>query len=224
MKPLKVNKYFFLIMSQKDLIQNQVLEEILRERTNYYVSKKKTTDFWTMISPTFIKELKINEKITATNFYLQHEREITGDTDNAFYASLVSLDKEFINWIQLRLGYFENLGNTIDSKLRREYVSDGIAGEFLLSDLKNTSPLDYDANFINPDLILERYKSVLDLYYRGDRSSSAKKQKVTIRRELTNEEIEEIKEQLEIKRRVGIFEKQLIFEKETKKKSVIIFN
>lgn len=65
---------------------------------------------------------------------------------------------------------------------------------------------------------------MLDLYYRGDRSSSAKKQKVTIRRELTNEEIEEIKEQLEIKRRVGIFEKQLIFEKETKKKSVIIFN
>ena len=80
-------------------------------------------------------------------------------------ASLISLDKEFINWIQLRLGYFENLDKTVDSKFQREYVSDGIAGEFLLSDLKNTSPLDYNANLINPDLILKRYKSVLNLSY-----------------------------------------------------------
>jgi hypothetical protein len=165
MKPLKVNNYFFLIMSQKDLVQNQVLEEILRERTNYYVSKNKTTDFWTLMSPTFIKELKLDKKIITTNFYLQHEEEITSGTNHAFYASLISLDKEFINWIQLRLGYFENLDKTVDSKFQREYVSDGIAGEFLLSDLKKTSPLDYNANFINPDLILQRYKSVLNLSY-----------------------------------------------------------
>jgi hypothetical protein len=106
MKPLKVNNYFFLIMSQKDLVQNQVLEEILRERTNYYVSKNKTTDFWTLMSPTFIKELGIDKKIIATNFYLQHEEEITSGTNHAFYASLISLDKEFINWIQLRLREF----------------------------------------------------------------------------------------------------------------------
>ena len=28
-------------MSQKDMIQNQVLEELLRERTNYYLAKNK---------------------------------------------------------------------------------------------------------------------------------------------------------------------------------------
>ena len=34
-------KYYYIVMSQKEMLQNQVLEEIVRERANYYISKKK---------------------------------------------------------------------------------------------------------------------------------------------------------------------------------------
>lgn len=38
--------YYFILMSQKDFLENQVIEEILRERANYYTSKDKIKDFW----------------------------------------------------------------------------------------------------------------------------------------------------------------------------------
>jgi hypothetical protein len=34
-------KYYFILMSQKQMLENEVLEEILRERTSYYCSKNK---------------------------------------------------------------------------------------------------------------------------------------------------------------------------------------
>ena len=43
-------------MSQKDMLQNQVLEEILRERATYYISKKRTLDFWITISSDFLED------------------------------------------------------------------------------------------------------------------------------------------------------------------------
>ena len=101
-------KYYYLIMSQKDMIQNQVLEELLRERTNYYLAKNKKSDFWISMSPMFIKELKLDAKIVRANFYKQNREQITSSTDYEFYSSLVSVDKDFINWIHLRLGYFED--------------------------------------------------------------------------------------------------------------------
>jgi hypothetical protein len=157
--------YYYLILSQKDIVENQVLEEILRERTSYYISKNKIKDFWTLMSPKFIQNLKLDKKILDTNFYSQKKEEISTNTNQKFYASLISLDKDFINWIQLRLGYFENINQHVDSKLKSKYVSDGISGQFLLGDLKNTSPLDYNENLIHPDLILKKYKSVLNLSY-----------------------------------------------------------
>ena len=48
-------KYYYIVMSQKDMLQNQVLEEILRERATYYISKKKTLDFWITISADFLE-------------------------------------------------------------------------------------------------------------------------------------------------------------------------
>ena len=39
-------RYYYLVMSQIDMLENQVLEEILRERANYYLSKNKNIDFW----------------------------------------------------------------------------------------------------------------------------------------------------------------------------------
>lgn len=152
------NEYYYLIMSQADFIKNQVLEEVLRERANYYFSKNKPLDFWISVSPSFIKNLKLEEKIKKTNFYIQKKEE-----KPEYNIALISLDKEFINWIQLRLGYFENINNQLNSK----YISDGIYGSFDLNLLKkinsNLSPLESNKNFLNPNIILNGYKKIISI-------------------------------------------------------------
>ena len=67
-------KYYFILMSQKQMLKNEVLEEILRERTSYYFSKNKKIDFWILISPTFLNFFNFYEKIKKTNFYNQQEK------------------------------------------------------------------------------------------------------------------------------------------------------
>jgi len=158
-------KYYYLIMSQKDMIQNQVLEELLRERTNYYLAKNKKSDFWISMSPMFIKELKLDAKIVRTNFYKQNREQITSSTDYEFYSSLVSVDKDFINWIHLRLGYFEDLEKISNLKETSNYVSDGVCGHFSFSDINSSSILGSNKALINPDLILNKYKTILNLSY-----------------------------------------------------------
>ena len=55
-------QYYYLIMSQKSLLQNQVIEEILRERANYYSTHKRNNDFWLLVSPNFIYSNNLNKK------------------------------------------------------------------------------------------------------------------------------------------------------------------
>ena len=117
------------------------------------------------MSPKFIKELKLDEKIVTTNFYKQNREQITSSTDYEFYSSLVSVDKEFINWIHLRLGYFEDLGKISNLKENSNYVSDGVCGNFSLSEIASSSILDSNKTLINPDLILNKYKTILNLSY-----------------------------------------------------------
>ena len=50
-------------MSQKDFFENQVIEEILRERTNYYLAKNKIKDFWLLVSPDFVLSTDLIDKI-----------------------------------------------------------------------------------------------------------------------------------------------------------------
>jgi len=152
------NDYYYLLMSQTDFIKNQVLEEVLRERANYYFSKNKVLDFWISISPSFIKDLELEQKIKETNFYIQKKEEKPD-----YIVALISLDKEFINWIQLRLGYFENINDQLNSK----YISDGIYGSFNLNLLKkvngNFSPLKSNKNFLNPNIIINGYKKIISI-------------------------------------------------------------
>ena len=155
-------RYYYLIMSQIDMLENQVLEEILRERANYYLSKNKNIDFWLLISPTFLKTNNLLEKIKQTNFYKQQKTKISSDTDKNYYSSIISLDKEFILWLQLRLGYFEN----VNSEISDNFVSDGVCGFFDYIDETsfNISPLKNEINKINPFILMKKYKKTLQLY------------------------------------------------------------
>ena len=134
-------------MTQKNLLKNQVLEELLREKSNNYQINKQQKDFWILNSPNFIDKLNLNEKIKNSNFYKNNK--------NNYFSSLISLDKKYIQWIELRLGYFENIKdlNIIQSK---QFVSDGIIGSIELennSDLLilNENKLKLDSNLISKE-------------------------------------------------------------------------
>jgi hypothetical protein len=160
-------KYYYIVMSQKDMLQNQVLEEILRERATYYISKKRTLDFWITISSEFLEDDKLKKKIKLTNFYNQQKDKINYKFQNKesdFYATLISTDQEFLRWIKLRLGYFENIDEEIKMEEKRNYVSDGVSG-VLIWENEKLSPLKSRKNYLHPDIIVNNYKKALEVYY-----------------------------------------------------------
>lgn len=82
--------YYFAIASQKFLLREEPLEEVLRERTKYYKSINKQVDFWLVKNPAFIYS---SESIDLKK-YLQEPS-----------AAIISYNSKFINWIKLRLGF-----------------------------------------------------------------------------------------------------------------------
>lgn len=158
--------YYFILMSQKDFLENQVIEELLRERANYYTTKNRMKDFWILNTPTFIHSKNIKEKIIKSNFYKQKYKEINSKINNMsyeFYSALVTSDFEFIKWIQLRLGYFEDIENSLNSN--NYFVSDGIFGKLGNQDIENLSILESSPKYIHPDILLNRYKKSIEIYY-----------------------------------------------------------
>lgn len=85
-----MNNYYFAIASKKFLIEAEPIEEILRERTHYYLSNKKSIDFWFINNPRFIYKPEFNSI----------KKMINGTP-----AAIISLDKEFIEWIKLRISF-----------------------------------------------------------------------------------------------------------------------
>nr|YP_009732213.1 hypothetical protein [Gracilaria spinulosa]QHS70785.1 hypothetical protein [Gracilaria spinulosa] len=83
-------KYYFAIASRNFLMNEEPIEEILRERTNHYRDIKKDIDFWFITNSDLLKSFKIN------HIY----KPLTED-----YAAIISLDKKFIQWLKLRIGF-----------------------------------------------------------------------------------------------------------------------
>nr|QCI06432.1 hypothetical protein [Dictyurus purpurascens] len=82
--------YYFALASKNFFLNEEPVEEILRERTQYYQSKNKNIDFWFVVNPSFINLSEINMS------YVH---------DDASYAAIISLDKQFIQWLKLRVGF-----------------------------------------------------------------------------------------------------------------------
>lgn len=162
--------YHYLIMAQKDFLENQCLEEILRERSTYFSIRKKERDFWIILSPTFIYKPSFFEKVATTQFYNQKKDILStnlfdpSDTNN-FFVSLISLDKEFLNWLQLRLGYFENL-DTQTSLGEKKFISDGLQGTLKFSKItKLRNPFKGYFQYLHPDILIKKNTKYLQLYY-----------------------------------------------------------
>nr|YP_009510355.1 hypothetical protein [Gracilaria caudata]YP_010196070.1 hypothetical protein LK014_pgp193 [Gracilaria caudata]AXI96028.1 hypothetical protein [Gracilaria caudata]UAD83467.1 hypothetical protein [Gracilaria caudata] len=83
-------KYYFAIASRNFLMNEEPIEEILRERTNHYNNIKKEIDFWFITNPELLK-----------SFYLIGIQEKLIED----YAAIISLDAKFIQWLKLRIGF-----------------------------------------------------------------------------------------------------------------------
>ena len=63
-------------MSQQDLLENEVIEELLREKSYYYISQNKNPDLWILISPEFLNNKQIKESLRNSSFYKQYKNQI----------------------------------------------------------------------------------------------------------------------------------------------------
>lgn len=158
-------------MSQRDMLENQVLEEVLREKITHYFSNKKSLDFWITLSPTFIKKFELINIIQKTNFYKQQKKDILFSNNQYFFACLISTNREFIDWIKLRLGYFEEMNESdvyfkgTEKEFRTSYTSDGITGSFDIHDENDLSILSSNKLTIHPNIQVNKYIKNIEIYY-----------------------------------------------------------
>jgi len=76
-------------MPALDFFRHEALEEILRERANFYTMNKKDTDFWILMNPSFISNESNESNKSSVNDYIV----------------LISTSSTFIAWLKLRLGF-----------------------------------------------------------------------------------------------------------------------
>lgn len=165
-----VNEFHYLLMSQKDFLENQVIEEILRERANFYLSQKKKKDFWILTQPTFILNKNFQEKILKSNFYQQQKQNLKSSlTEDEFFVSLVSINKEFITWVALRLGFFENI-ETLEVDKKEIYTSNGIIGKIEKNQFKKI--LNYSSDILHPDLLINKYQQSIKYFYSTEQKTN----------------------------------------------------
>ncbi|BAY89696.1 MULTISPECIES: MgPME-cyclase complex family protein [unclassified Tolypothrix] len=82
--------YYYVLASQKFLIQEEPLDEVLKERTRHYHEQEKEIDFWLVKQPAFLEAPEMAE--------------IKAKCPQPA-AAIISTDKPFITWLKLRLEY-----------------------------------------------------------------------------------------------------------------------
>jgi hypothetical protein len=94
--------YFYLLTSKNFIFEKEPIEEIFRERINYYSSYNRTVDFWILNS---IETLK-------NKFF---SKELKGVKNLENYVFIISTNQNFIDWLHLRfrnsLKYYRYLKN-----------------------------------------------------------------------------------------------------------------
>lgn len=109
---MEKTKYYFVLASQEFLMTKEPLEEVLRERIQYYSKTKKRIDFWLLPAPKFLQ---------AENFK---------SVKNKFpqnCIAIISTNKIFITWLKLRLnnvfvGEFSGPNDQIKNPLDFDYT------------------------------------------------------------------------------------------------------
>ncbi|MDJ1173346.1 MgPME-cyclase complex family protein [Roseofilum capinflatum] len=82
--------YHYVLASKKFLMEEEPLEEVLRERTRNYQEKEKEIDFWLVPEPAFLDA----PELSAAKAKCPQPA-----------AAIISTDPQFITWLKLRLEY-----------------------------------------------------------------------------------------------------------------------
>ena len=82
--------YYYVVASQRFLLEEEPFDEVLKERREYYQSREKEIDFWLIKQPAFLAAPELTEV-----------REKCPQPA----AAVVSTDKTFVTWLKLRLEY-----------------------------------------------------------------------------------------------------------------------
>ncbi|MDJ0743845.1 MAG: DUF2488 family protein [Xenococcaceae cyanobacterium MO_167.B27] len=82
--------YYYVLASQKFLLEEEPFEEVLKERTSNYQEQNKEIDFWLVKQPAFLEapefaEIKAKCPLPA--------------------AAVISTNEQLITWLKLRLEY-----------------------------------------------------------------------------------------------------------------------
>jgi Protein of unknown function (DUF2488) len=103
----EMTTYYFALASQKFLLEEEPLEEVLKERTRDYQEKNKEIDFWLVKQPAFLESAE----------FAQVKAKCPQPA-----AAIISTNEQFITWLKLRLEYvyigeFEAPSATISNPL-----------------------------------------------------------------------------------------------------------
>ena len=82
--------YYYVLGSRKFLIEEEPLEEVLRERTRNYQEQEKEIDFWLVHQPAFLEAPEMAE--------------IKAKCPQPAVA-IISTNKQVVVWLKLRLEY-----------------------------------------------------------------------------------------------------------------------
>nr|YP_009327011.1 hypothetical protein [Pleurocladia lacustris]ANS57583.1 hypothetical protein [Pleurocladia lacustris]ANS57727.1 hypothetical protein [Pleurocladia lacustris] len=90
---LKPVTYYYIIASSNFLLKIEPLEEVLRERSQYYTREENPINYWLVKCPKFLDSSQLSE----TNVKLDKS-----GLSNVELTSVISLNKSFTIWLKLR--------------------------------------------------------------------------------------------------------------------------
>ncbi|MFB2770635.1 MgPME-cyclase complex family protein [Pelatocladus sp. BLCC-F211] len=82
--------YYYVLASQRFLLEEEPMEEVLRERTRHYHEQEKEIDFWVVKQPAFLETPQMAQ--------------VKAKCPQPAVA-IISTNHQFITWLKLRLEY-----------------------------------------------------------------------------------------------------------------------
>ena len=82
--------YYYVLASQRFLMEEEPIEEVLKERTRHYHENEKQIDFWLVEQPAFLEAPEMAEVVAKCPKPA---------------AAIISTNPQFITWLKLRLEY-----------------------------------------------------------------------------------------------------------------------
>jgi hypothetical protein len=92
--------YYYVLASQKFLLEEEPFAEVLKERRRDYAEKKKDIDFWDVKQPAFLEAPEMSA------VKIKYEQDVQKKYKSSLPSvAIISTDAQFITWLKLRLEY-----------------------------------------------------------------------------------------------------------------------